>query len=60
MAPLKPTSFRLTEEDIAILDAAQEHFGLLSRVDALRFLIRQWPESVEVLKGFRKRNRSTK
>ena len=36
------TAFRLTETDLALLDAAQEHAGLPYRVEALRYVLREW------------------
>ena len=43
------TTFRLTEADRNILDEAQQTYGLASRSEALRFLIRLWNGSADVL-----------
>lgn len=46
MAPLmKQTAFRMTDEDIAILDEAKRQSGALSRAEALRVVLRFWAES---------------
>jgi hypothetical protein len=52
MATAKTTTMRLTAEDEAILDAAQERNGLLSRSEALRYVLRHYArsESIEVSK----------
>lgn len=52
MTELKPTAFRLTDEDLAILDEAKHASGMLSRADALRFVLRYWAkrEKVDVAK----------
>ncbi len=47
--PIHATTFRLTQEDVAILDEARASFGLASRTEALRLLIRLWDGSVDVL-----------
>lgn len=49
MAYDQVSTFRLTEADRAILDSAQATFGLASRTEALRFLIRLWDGSADVL-----------
>ncbi len=46
---LRQISFRLTVEDIAILDEAHRRYGLASRTEALRYLLRKWEGSAEVL-----------
>ena len=50
---------RLTEEDLAILDAAQEREGLMSRSEALRHVLRHYAraEGIEVQKLKAKRKR---
>jgi hypothetical protein len=40
MATAKTTTIRMTAEDLAILDAAQEKHGMVSRSEALRFVLR--------------------
>lgn len=45
---LKQTAFRLTDEDLAILDEAKRRSGMLSRADALRFLLRYWAKRERV------------
>lgn len=45
---MKQTAFRLTDEDLAILDEAKRRSGMLSRADALRFLLRFWAERANV------------
>ncbi len=45
MVRLTQTAFRLTDSDLAILDAAQSKIGLSTRVETLRFILRQWAES---------------
>ncbi len=49
MVNLRQLSFRLTPEDIAILDEAQRRYGLGTRTEALRYLLRQWEGAAEVL-----------
>ncbi len=51
--PIHPTTFRCTPEDIAIMDHARETFGLSSRTEALRLLIRLWDGSSDVLQAAR-------
>lgn len=46
MAPMKQTAFRLTAEDLAIIDEAKRRSGLLSRADALRVVLRSWADGV--------------
>jgi len=64
MGTSRQIGFRLTAADIAIMDAAKEQFGLPSRVEALRYLIRSWDGSIEVLERMaatrRKKRRKTK
>lgn len=36
------TAFRLTPEDLALLDAVMEYTGVSSRSDALRYALRYW------------------
>lgn len=45
---MKQTAFRLTDEDLAILDAAKRKSGMLSRADALRYVLRFWAERAKV------------
>lgn len=40
MATAKTTTMRMTAEDLAILDAVQEQWGMVSRSEALRFVLR--------------------
>ena len=56
MATVKQTAFRFTAEDLALLDAIQQHTGISSRIDALRAVIRQYvrAEGIEVGKPKRK------
>jgi hypothetical protein len=42
MAVTKPTGFRLTEEDLVLLDAIGHHTGIRSRSEALRALLRYY------------------
>jgi hypothetical protein len=39
---MKQTAFRLTEEDLAILDEAKRRAGLVSRTEAFRLVLREW------------------
>lgn len=50
MAAVKQTAFRFTAEDLALLDAIQQHTGIHSRIDALRTVLRYYvrSEGVEV------------
>lgn len=45
---MKQTAFRLTVEDLAIIDEAKRRSGLLSRADALRVVLRFWAERTGV------------
>ena len=45
---MKQTAFRMTEEDLVILDEAKRRTGLHTRVDALRYLLRFWADKVKV------------
>jgi hypothetical protein len=45
---MKQTAFRLTDEDMAILDEAKRRSGMLARSDALRFVLRFWAERSKV------------
>jgi len=45
---MKQTAFRLTDEDLALIDAAKRKSGMLSRADALRYVLRFWAEAVGV------------
>lgn len=45
---MRQTAFRLTDEDLAILDAAKRKSGMLSRADALRYVLRFWAERAKV------------
>lgn len=38
----KIVGFRLTDTDAALLDAAQAREGLMTRTEALRFVLRAW------------------
>lgn len=38
----KQTAFRFTDEDLLVLDAVQTHLGVISRVEAVRVLLRQY------------------
>ncbi len=51
MAYDKVATFRLTTADLAILTEAQATFGLASRVEAMRLLIRLWDGSASVLEA---------
>lgn len=42
---IKQTAFRLTAEDLAILDAATRRSGQLSRNAALRYVLRFWADA---------------
>jgi hypothetical protein len=53
---MKQTAFRLTEEDLALLDEAKRRSGLLSRTEALRLVLREWARSV----GFELESRQPK
>ena len=44
MATVKPISFRLTAEDLALLDAVQAKLGVLNRTDVLRIALRRLAE----------------
>lgn len=56
---MKQTAFRLTEEDIALLDAAKEHAGVLSRSEAFRYVLRAWArsEGIDLKRGRKPRKR---
>jgi len=41
MATVKPVSFRLTPDDIALLDALQSKMGIVNRTDILRLALRR-------------------
>jgi predicted DNA-binding protein len=47
---VKQTAFRFTSEDLALLDAIQQHTGIGTRTDALRAVIREYAraEGLEV------------
>jgi hypothetical protein len=45
---MKQTAFRLTAEDEALLDEAKRRSGMLSRADALRYVLRFWAKHAEV------------
>lgn len=45
---MKQTAFRLTDEDLAIIDAAKRKSGMLSRADALRYVLRFWADRAKV------------
>jgi Arc/MetJ-type ribon-helix-helix transcriptional regulator len=45
---MKLTAFRLNDEDLAILDEAKRKGGMISRADALRFLLRYWARREKV------------
>ncbi len=51
-----PTTLRLTPEDLAILEEARQTFGLHSRTEALRILIRLWDGSASVLEAAKAAN----
>jgi len=57
VAALKQTAFKLTKEDLALLDAAREHAGVLSRAEAFRYLLRYWARA-EGMKVETKRRRA--
>lgn len=59
MPTVKQTAFRLTEEDLALLEAARERAGVLSRTEALRYVLRVWArtEGVELKRGRKPRKR---
>jgi len=48
----RQTCFRLSEDDMARLDAIKEHHGLDSRSSALRFTLR-WYKRTQLAKGSR-------
>lgn len=52
MTTTKSTAFRFTDEDLALLDAIQQHTGIRSRTEALRAAIRGYvrAEGIEVTK----------
>lgn len=55
---MKQTAFRLTDEDVAILDEAQRRSGLITRSEALRLVLREWARASGVeVKVPRKRAR---
>ena len=39
---------RLTDEDLAIIDAAKRKSGMLSRADALRYVLRFWADRTKL------------
>jgi len=59
MATVKQTAFRLTQEDLAIIDAAKQRLGLADRTETLRYLLRQWPGSTAVLDAMAARREKT-
>jgi hypothetical protein len=52
MAMVKATAFRFSAEDLALLDAGQQHTGISTRTDALRAVLRSYvrSEGIEVPK----------
>ena len=46
---LKQIAFRLTSADLAILEAAQKRFGAATRIETLRFLLREWSGAAAAL-----------
>src|SRR4051812_26038323 len=63
-SPAKQTAFRLTDEDLGLLDVIQADRGFSTRVQALRFAVREWcganvgPESPAYLLLLRSRCKS--
>ncbi|MDX2054056.1 MAG: hypothetical protein SFV15_16775 [Polyangiaceae bacterium] len=39
------TAFRLGSDDLAILDAVKQKMGLVTRADALRYVLRQYSQA---------------
>ena len=46
---MKQTAFRLTDEDLAIIDTAKEYLGYADRTETVRYLLRQWVGAAAVL-----------
>jgi metal-responsive CopG/Arc/MetJ family transcriptional regulator len=59
MATTTQSSIRFTEEDLTILDEVQRRTGLVSRSDALRYVLRQYAkaEGIEFAKATPKKKR---
>ena len=51
MATAKTTTMRMTADDLAILEAAQERIGLVSRSEALRFILRHYAKAEGIVVG---------
>jgi len=60
MYSMNPVTFRLTDADIAILDEAEAVYGLATRTEALRYLLRAWDGSSAVLAKMRKKKTTKK
>ena len=46
-ASVSAQTIRFHEEDVAILDAVQDAMGFVRRVDALRYVLRQYARTVQ-------------